>query len=112
MRLTYCYGTGILIIASPATRVTHCQVSQGGYSETTSATGIACVGPGTTVSNCVISTITGTQAYGINAGAGNFIRRNTVSNCAYGIGGGKYQDNLTTNCTHPFSVGTDAGGNN
>jgi hypothetical protein len=42
-----------------------------------------------------------------------FAVRNSVANCkSFGVGGGKYQNNLTSNCTTPFSGGVDAGGNN
>ncbi len=112
MRVTHCSSYGIYLRASPASRITNCQVSQIGYSGANVAYGIAAYNDGTTISGSVISTVTATTAYGILAGTGSFARQNTVSYAGYGVYGGKYQDNLTTGCTYPYSGGTDAGGNN
>ena len=59
-----------------------------------------------------------TQSVGIVIFSGVCNARNNVINgFQYGLeyyGGipGKYQNNLTSNCTYPFTGGTDAGGNN
>ena len=37
---------------------------------------------------------------------------NTISGCYYGIGGGKYANNLFYDVTVTLVSGTDAGGNN
>ncbi len=113
LRVTYCYFIGVHISSSPASRITNCQVSQTGSAGTTSAAGIDVGGAGVTVQGNVVSNVTASgSAYGVYANTGCFVRQNTISNASYGVVGGKYQDNLTANCTTPFLNGTDAGGNN
>lgn len=112
MRVTYCYYVGIYLSNNPATRVTNCQVSQGGFTGANGAYGIAAIGAGATIEGNVVSSITGTPSTGILAGTGSFVRQNTVSNATTGVSGGKYQDNLTANCTTTYTGGIDAGGNN
>lgn len=77
----------------------------------TNAYAIYCYGAGETIQGNVVSNVIATYGYGVFAN-GCFTRQNTISNAAYGVHGGKYQDNLTLGCTTPLSSGTDAGGDN
>ena len=113
LRVTYCSYVGIFIAYGPGSRISNCQVSQTGYSGTSSAYGIIVYGASTVVQNNVVSNVTvssGGFACGIYGNG--FSRQNVVSGASYGVSGGKYQDNLTDGCTTPFNGGTDAGGNN
>lgn len=121
MRITYCYRIGVRIGRCPSSRVVDCQVSQIGYAGGPSAYGIT--SDGALVQNNFVNSILSQGGVGIylKGGSGNtsaFAIRNTIANCAYGIYGDtgnyapKYQDNLTVNCTTPFTGAVDAGGNN
>ena len=112
LRVTYCYQIGIQIAYGPGSRITNCQVSQTGYSGAVQTLGIYVAGEGTVIQNNVVSNVTanGGNSYGIITDG--FSRQNVVSNAYYGVYDGKYQDNLTTGCTYPFTNGTNAGGNN
>ena len=110
LRVTYCYSTGIFIYYGPGSRISNCQVSQTGFSGTSSAYGIIVYGASTLIQNNVVSNVTANNSIGIISAG--FSRQNVVSGASYGVYGGKYQDNLTSGCTTPFNGGTDAGGNN
>ena len=109
MRVTYCFYFGIYVNHCPASTITNCKVSQTGYNGANFAYGIAVFSSGTFAQNTV-STVTATNSYGIYA-SGSLVRQNSISNARYCILNGKYQDNLTLECTYPFVGGTDAGNN-
>ena len=108
--MSHCNYAGIGLLYAPASTVTNCKVSQiSGYY------GILVEGTGATVQGCTVSQInggSGGNGTAIVLSAGSVARQNTLSSTLYGVYGGKYQDNLTTDCTYPVSNGTDAGGNN
>ena len=119
LRVTHCYSEGIMLNAAPAGRVSNCQVSSipglSPFDGATLSAGINVSGDGLTVINNVVSDVSSfqsTEAYGIFTDGSTIIRANQIAGCHTGIYGGKIQDNLTVNCTTPFSNGTDAGGNN
>ena len=95
-------GAGCQITNNTVTSIT--AGSQTGY-------GIFAVN-GTIVDNTVDGVSGSQAAYGIYHG--ELQAGNQVLNCSVGIDtAGKYQNNLTYNCTTPFTGGgTDAGGNN
>ena len=119
MRITRCYEYGVNIPASsPGTAVSNCQFSQIGGSTVTGTFAIAVYGPSSDrtilVRDNIVNTVNAAnlgpnQTYGIVYA---FAVRNSVANCYYGVYGGKYQNNLSSNCTTPFAGGTDAGANN
>jgi hypothetical protein len=120
MRITRCYEYGIYIPASsPGTVVSNCQFSQIAGSTVSGAFAIAVYGPGSDqtilVRDNIVNTVGPTASFPAY-GAGivyAFAVRNSVASCAsYGFIGGKYQNNLTSNCPTPFTGGVDAGHNN
>ena len=82
------------------------------------AIGITTVEDGIRIENNTFGAITGTGtggSYGIyddSASGGNFMIGNTISGCTVGIERGKCLNNLTYNCTTPFSGTTNVTGNN
>lgn len=119
MRITNCWNYGVYFPASsPGSVVSNCQFSQIGGSTATNLAApyaVAFYGPlsdqTVLVKDNVINKVIDTNglSYGI---AFSIAVRNAISNSRYGIDGGKYQNNLTSNVTTPFTGGTDAGGNN
>ena len=71
-------------------------------------------GGGVLIMDNAIGKVTGSSgnSYGIYAAGNDFIIGNTVNECAVGIQGGKYLNNLTNGCTTPFRNGVNAAGNN
>ena len=114
MSISYCYNLAIAFIYASNCDALNCRVSFiNSTTRSYSTYGIYCLGTGFKVSNNEITTVTGAgnNGVGINGGSTTFSIGNTISNCRYGISGGKFQNNLTSGCTYPFS-GTDAGNNN
>jgi hypothetical protein len=116
MRITNIYNYGIYFqSASPGSYVTNCQFSQiGGSTAGTLFDGIAIFGffgdQTIQARDNVINKVTGpSTGYGIVYA---FAVRNVIANSDVGVYGGKYQNNLTSNVTTPFTSGVDAGGNN
>jgi hypothetical protein len=120
MRITGIYGFGVYFPASsPGSVVSNCQFSQiGGSTSGTFTASVAIYGPPSDqtilVKDNIINKVTGpsgfpTDSYGI---VYSFAVRNSIANSTFGVYAGKYQNNLTSNVTTPFSSGTDAGGNN
>ncbi len=116
-----CYFVGMYFGSlAPGSVVRNNSVSGiGGFTGTTNfnALGIYSIG-GVSIENNHFATITGGgtgTSTGIVAGATDFVVGNKISNCTVGItmgGGTKFLNNLTANCTTPFSGGTNATGNN
>jgi hypothetical protein len=92
---------GIFIGTAVASRISDCEVSNQAF-------GIYTLGN----VNVLQNDVSGSTNTGIRMSPGDFAERNTVSNSLFGILGGKFQNNLTSGCTTPFSNGIDAGGNN
>jgi hypothetical protein len=120
MRFSKCWSYGIYIPASsPGTVLSNCLFSQiGGSTAGTLPGGCAILGSFSDqtiqVKDNIINNVTGdsgspTNSYGILYA---FAVRNSIAIAHTGIYGGKYQNNLTSGCTVPFTGGTDAGGNN
>jgi hypothetical protein len=119
MRISNCWSRGIYFPnKSPGSAVTNCLFSQIGGTTASGGSSVAIFGPGSDptilVRDNIINGVTGpsissTNSFGI---AFAFEVRNTIANANTGIFGGKYQNNLTSGCTTPFTGGTDAGGNN
>ena len=89
----------------------------GGTTTNSSIRGIYTFGTGIRITGHSVSsltaaahgTATGIEVDPSNTGMGGFVFSNQISGATYGIIGGKYQQNLTDNCTTPMSNGTDAG---
>lgn len=120
MRISNCWEYGVYFPdASPGSAVSNCLFSQIGGSTVSGVFAIAVYGPSSDqtllVRDNIVNTVgptTSFPTYGIGI-VYSFAVRNTIANCLKdGIFGGKYQNNLTSNCPTPFSGGTDAGGNN
>ena len=118
VNVTRCYRAGIYFAGATAGSIvrgnTVSQTGGVGGSADVRAYGIFTLG-GVLIDSNTVSRVTGTNlggSFGISADNGSFVVRNTVSTAGLGFFGGKYQDNLTLNCTTTFSGGTDATGNN
>jgi hypothetical protein len=121
MRVTACLYSGILVSNAAGSVMNNCQVTRlGGWTGFNGdgsgyqVSGVEFSGNGATVSNCEVADVTGfglSTTIGILLGDDSFASNNRVSNCKYGLAGGKCQNNLTSRCTTPFT-GIDAGGNN
>jgi hypothetical protein len=119
MRFSKCWSRGIYFPnTSPGSAVTNCLFSQIGGTTANSNSSVAIFGPSgdptILVRDNIISGVTGpssdpTFSFGI---AFAFSVRNSIANAHTGVFGGKYQNNLSSGCTTPFTGGTDAGGNN
>jgi hypothetical protein len=115
MRISNCYNYGVYFPnSSPGSVLSNCLFSQiGGSTAGNLSSGIGIYGHSSVLAkdniiNKVIGSSSG-SAYGIVYA---IAVRNAISNSAFGVFGGKYQNNLTSNVVTPFTGGTDAGGNN
>ena len=116
VNITRCLFGGVFFAANTASSIVrNCTISQiAGNTEGAGRVivGISC-GTGVRIENNFVDTVTGgTDNRGINQSVGSFAIGNTVVGSTIGVFGGKYQNNLTANCTTPFSSGIDAGLNN
>jgi len=125
MRLTYNTYMGILTVKARANRISDCIVSNTGRSPAgavivASAYGIYCEGLNAGAINVIKENqVSGTgdkvaeYPFGISA-TFSVVLNNQVSDAYYGVyaTSSKYRDNITMDCTVPFSGGTNLGGNN
>ena len=119
LTISRCYLDGLIFFnAAPGSLVRTNSFSNLGNSTASASVASEAIytSGGVRVESNSVATVTATgdgqASTGIDAIDSDFIVRNTISNCTVGITGGKYQDNLTSGCTTPFTGGTDAGGNN
>lgn len=116
MLVTHCYHIGVNLLGARNCEVRDCRITFIGPSRQIAyACGIVASGDGIQLSGNLIADVTPRdgEAFGIvnNGCAGVFAVGNTVTNCQFGIGAGKYLNNLTSGCEKPFFSGIDAGGN-
>lgn len=115
MRVSF-IEVGVLVSSGRSCRIENCQVSTTATTFGGAYIGILVQGDdvsATLVRNSQVSMgLGGSWAIWARGTANAFIVGNQVQNSLYGVEGGKYQNNLTYNCMHPFVGGINAGGNN
>ena len=117
LNVTHCYIAGVNFNGvTVGSIVRSCSVSQIGDANSSSPSGntfgLRDVG-GVRIQGNTIGNVNGRgNNYGIYSFSFTTVTiDNVITNCATGIGGTTYKNNVTSGCTAPFSGGLDAGGN-